>query len=130
VHLLWEQFRLFPDPWVGRAVGWPLVVAETPLVAWAQRTMLGAGKSSNVYKSTGAIVSTGTYAFTRTAMYLSITLLYVGVALIVNTLWPGILLPALLMVIQYGVILREEGYLERKFGDEYLSYRAKVRHWL
>ena len=130
VHLLWEPFRLFPEPWIGHAVGWPVAVAAALLVAWAQRTMSGAGESSNVYKATGAIVSNGPYAFTRNPMYLSMTLLYVGIAFIVNTLWPVILLPALLMVIQYGVIQREERYLEGKFGDEYARYRAKVRRWL
>jgi len=63
-------------------------------------------------------------------MYLSMTLLCFGIAFIFNTLWPVILLPVPLMVIQYGVIHREERYLERKFGDEYTRYRARVRRWL
>ena len=63
-------------------------------------------------------------------MYLSMTLLCFGISLIINNIWPVILLPLPLVVIQYGVILREEHYLERKFGDEYTKYRAKVRRWL
>jgi protein-S-isoprenylcysteine O-methyltransferase Ste14 len=34
------------------------------------------------------------------------------------------------LVIRYGVITREEAYLERKFGDVYRHYRARVRRWL
>jgi protein-S-isoprenylcysteine O-methyltransferase Ste14 len=30
----------------------------------------------------------------------------------------------------YGVILREERYLERKFGKEYLDYKSSVRRWI
>jgi protein-S-isoprenylcysteine O-methyltransferase Ste14 len=45
-------------------------------------------------------------------------------------LWAIILLPVALLVIQRGVIEREERYLERKFGEEYLSYKARVRRWI
>ena len=128
-HVLWEPFRFFPEFWIGHAAGWPLIVAAAVLIAWAQRTMAGAGESSNVYKPNGAIVSTGPFAFTRNPMYLSLTLLYAGIAFLVNTAWPVVLLPAVLMVIHYGVIRREERYLERKFGDVYRQYRARVRRW-
>ena len=47
-----------------------------------------------------------------------------------NALWAILLLPAALLVIQRGVIEREERYLERKFGEEYLSYKAQVRRWI
>ena len=57
-------------------------------------------------------------------------LLYGGISLIVNTVWPIVVLPAVLMVVHYGVISREERYLERKFGDVYQQYRARVRRWL
>lgn len=105
-------------------------MAATILVVWAQRTMAGAGESANVYKPNGAIVSTGPFAFTRNPMYLSITLLYAGIAFVFNTVWPIVLLPAVLTLIQYGVISREERYLESKFGDVYRQYRARVRRWL
>jgi protein-S-isoprenylcysteine O-methyltransferase Ste14 len=45
-------------------------------------------------------------------------------------LWPILLLPVLLFVVQSYVIAREERYLGRKFGDEYLQYKSRVRRWL
>jgi protein-S-isoprenylcysteine O-methyltransferase Ste14 len=58
------------------------------------------------------------------------TLIYAGIASLANALWAVLLLPAALLVIQRGVIEREERYLERKFGEEYLSYKAQVRRWI
>ena len=130
LHLLWEPIRLFPESWIGHALGWPLALAAGLLAIWALRAMRSAGENPSVHKPTGAIVATGPYAFTRNPMYLSMTLLSFGIAFILNTLWPVILLPLPLLVIQYGVIHREERYLERKFGEEYTRYRDRVRRWL
>jgi protein-S-isoprenylcysteine O-methyltransferase Ste14 len=58
------------------------------------------------------------------------TMIYTGIASLANALWAILLLPMALLVIQRGVIEREERYLERKFGDEYLSYKAHVRRWI
>ncbi len=44
--------------------------------------------------------------------------------------WVLALLGPLLAVMHFGVITREERYLEHKFGDEYLRYKAKVRRWI
>lgn len=77
-----------------------------------------------------ALVTQGPFRLTRNPLYLSLTLLYTGIALMVNSLWAILLLPGALIVIRYGVINREERYLERTFGEQYLSYKAKVRRWI
>jgi protein-S-isoprenylcysteine O-methyltransferase Ste14 len=58
------------------------------------------------------------------------TMIYTGIASLANALWVILLLPVALLVIQRGVIEREEHYLERKFGEEYLRYKAQVRRWI
>jgi protein-S-isoprenylcysteine O-methyltransferase Ste14 len=58
------------------------------------------------------------------------TVIYTGIASLANALWAILLLPVALLVIQRGVIEREERYLERKFGEEYLRYKAQVRRWI
>ena len=47
-----------------------------------------------------------------------------------NSLWAILLLPVALVAISRGVIEREERYLERKFGEKYIRYKARVRRWL
>jgi protein-S-isoprenylcysteine O-methyltransferase Ste14 len=63
-------------------------------------------------------------------MYLGFTLMYAGISALANALLPILLLSAVQRVMRRGVIEREERYLERKFGDEYLKYRGRVRRWI
>jgi protein-S-isoprenylcysteine O-methyltransferase Ste14 len=63
-------------------------------------------------------------------MYVGFTLMYVGISALTNALAPVLLLPAVFAVMRRGVIEREERYLERKFGDEYLQYKERVRRWI
>ena len=58
------------------------------------------------------------------------TFIYAGVAILANNLWTLILLIPLHAVMQYGVIHREERYLERKFGEQYGRYKVAVRRWI
>ena len=63
-------------------------------------------------------------------MYVSLALLYLGIACITNSLWAIIFLIPVLMIVRVAVIAREERYLDSKFGDEYRRYKSKVRRWL
>jgi len=58
------------------------------------------------------------------------TMIYTAIATLANALWAIVFLPVALLVIQRGVIEREERYLEGKFGEEYLNYKARVRRWI
>lgn len=75
------------------------------------------------------IVTDGPFRYTRNPLYLGFTLMYAGISFLANALWAILLLPIALLVMIYGVIMREERYLERKFGEQYLSYKARVRRW-
>jgi protein-S-isoprenylcysteine O-methyltransferase Ste14 len=79
---------------------------------------------------TTALVTGGPYRISRNPIYLALTLVYLGLALAWGSLWPVVLLAPLLIVMRYGVIGREERYLEARFGDAYRAYRAAVRRWI
>ena len=89
-----------------------------------------AGTSPNPYRSSSQLVTTGIYRISRNPMYVGFTLGYLAVACWFNSVWLFLLLPVVLLVMLYGVILREEAYLERQFGEEYRAYRGRVRRWL
>ena len=100
------------------------------LAVWATRTMLASGEHPDPERPTTAIVAAGPYRFSRNPMYLSISVLGAGVALLVNSGWGLLLLVPAVAVTHFLVIAREERYLEGKFGAEYSAYRQRVRRWL
>lgn len=107
-----------------------VIVVAGLIVISAFRAMRRASTAVDPSQPTTAIVSDGAFGFSRNPIYLAMTLLYFGIALLFNAFWVLLLLLPLIAVVQTGVIKREEHYLERKFGDEYLSYKARVRRWV
>ena len=99
-------------------------------VSIAFRTMRRANTHVDPRQPATSLVVDGPFQITRNPLYLSMTIFYIGVTLLVNTLWTAILLPLILFVMRKGIIDREERYLERKFGEQYLRYKARTRRWL
>jgi protein-S-isoprenylcysteine O-methyltransferase Ste14 len=77
-----------------------------------------------------AMVDSGPFRFTRNPLYVSLVGLYLGVTLLVDALWPLLFLIPAVLVTHYGIVLREERYLEARFADRYRAYRERVRRWL
>ena len=94
------------------------------------REVRRAGSNVDPYKPVTAVVTGGPYRFTRNPMYLGFTLQYIGISALFNALLPILLLPAVQQLMRRGVIVREERYLESKFGEEYLQYKESVRRWI
>ncbi len=111
-------------------LGVTLISIAVVIIALALLTMRRAKTNVEPWKPTTAIVSDGVFGISRNPIYLSMTLFYLGVASLVNSVWLFLFLFPVLFVIHYGVILREEQYLERKFGAKYLGYKARVRRWI
>lgn len=122
-----------PLPLEGNAAhyaGWAVMAPGLLLMFWAMRSFARADTAIIPYNTTTTIVPTGPYRFSRNPMYISMALVQIGFALMFATAWILILLIPTMLVIRYGVIAREERYLERKFGAGYLDYKNRVRRWL
>lgn len=115
---------------VGIIAGIVFVAIAGFVIFAAFRAFSAAKTNVEPWKPTKAIVSSGVYGFSRNPIYLAMTLLYVGVALLLDSLWVLLFAVPLLFLINFGVILREEKYLTAKFGKEYLDYKQRVRRWL
>lgn len=91
--------------------------------------MQAAGTNVNPALPTTAIVTAGPFRLSRNPLYLALTLLYFGLTLAFNTWWGIVVLVPLLIIMHRGVVLREERYLEQKFGENYRQYRSKIRRY-
>lgn len=107
-----------------------LVVVAMALFLFSAAKFRAVGTPVPARKPTTVIVRTGPYRFSRNPIYLSFSLLQLGIAIWANSVWLLATLGAAVVLVHYVVIPREEQYLERKFGAQYLDYKASVRRWL
>ena len=115
---------------VARVLRWPLVGGGMALATWFARTMRGAETTLRTDKPVSRVVQDGPFRYSRNPGYLFLAMIYAGIAILRNALWAILLLPLLLFVTKRELIEREERYLERTFGEEYLAYKRRVRRWV
>jgi protein-S-isoprenylcysteine O-methyltransferase Ste14 len=112
------------------AVGAIAFVAGLGMVIGANRIFRRIGTNTRPSEPTLALATTGLFTWTRNPMYVGGSLALLGIAIGFALDWVILLLATSLPLIHYGIIRREERYLERKFGDEYRRYEAKVPRYL
>jgi protein-S-isoprenylcysteine O-methyltransferase Ste14 len=115
---------------LARSLGWPLLGGGVLLNGWFNFTMRRTDTPIDPRKPVLKLVTDRPFRYTRNLAYLSLTMIYAGVTALRNALWPILLLPLVLYVIQRDQTEREEQYLERIFGEEYLTYKTSVRRWV
>ena len=110
--------------------GGVLILLAIGLFVSAVRTFRAAGTPVPGNQPTTTIVRTGPYRFSRNPIYLAFSLLQLGIAFWVNSVWLVVTLVAAVAVMSLVVIPKEEWYLERRFPSEYPPYRSSVRRWI
>lgn len=81
-------------------------------------------------KPAKSLQTSGIYAFSRNPMYTGLLSLYIGIACFKGNLWTFMFVPIVILIVTKFVIVKEEHYLGRAFGSEYINYRKKVRRWI
>jgi len=112
------------------AAGIVLVLAGAALSRSGARAVWKANSSIVPIRPTTAIATDGVFRFTRNPMYVGLVVIYAGTALLIRSPWAFILLPLVILAVDRLVIAKEERYLARKFGEQYLSYKNRVRRWI
>lgn len=123
------QFADSAPSWLGTA-GWIVALLGFLVSLSGVVTFRMVGTTMFPFAPASRLVQHGPYRFTRNPMYLGATISYVGLALVVNSVWPLFLLPVVLLGLYRLVIAEEEKYLTAMFGETYLAYKRKVRRWI
>lgn len=115
---------------IAEAAGSVAIVAGVAVIAWAFATFIRHRTAIYPNQPAARIVRDGPFRWTRNPMYVSMALLYLGLALVMNTLLPVFILPLVLYLLVRLVIRREERYLASAFGEDYAAYCRDVGRWL
>ncbi len=125
---------LWPLPFLPQTIqyafGFTIIALSGLLIGWVLREFSKSKTSFDYRKPTTEIISTGPFRYSRHPAYVSLMLLNFGIAIAVDSLWIFVTAIPAVLIVHYFVILREEAYLDRKFGDEYQRYKAAVRRWI
>jgi protein-S-isoprenylcysteine O-methyltransferase Ste14 len=111
-------------------IGVVWIVASVALLAWALRAFAKHNTSINLYRETRALITGGPFGYTRNPLYVALTMLHIGVALLFGGVWMLLLVVPALALTHWKVVLPEEHYLMSRFGAEYLDYCERVRRWV
>jgi protein-S-isoprenylcysteine O-methyltransferase Ste14 len=120
--------QILPFPW-NLLGGIPLLFGAA-LLAYTLRLFRHHRTTPTPFHSPRTLVTSGPFRFTRNPMYVGILLMFSGVAGLLGTVTPWLVVPALGVVFDRLVIRQEEKQLEMKFADAYRGYRSSVRRWL
>jgi protein-S-isoprenylcysteine O-methyltransferase Ste14 len=113
-----------------RWAGWLLVVIGLVL-APSSAVMFGLRRTTlNPVGQPAHLVTTGAFRWTRNPMYLGVSVIYVGLALVLDVVWALLLIPGPLLVMNVVTIPGEEAALRNQFGQAYVDYCQRVRRWL
>ena len=93
-------------------------------------TFKRAGTAIEPWKPTSNIVTTGFYAWSRNPIYTGFCVFNIGLGISLNNLWVFLSFIPGAVLVYFIAIVREEAYLEEKFGEEYLAYKRQVRRWI
>lgn len=115
---------------LGRPVGGATILGAVALFIVSVRTFGAAGTPVPGNRPTTMVVRRGPYRFSRNPIYVAFSLLQLGIALWVGSLWVVATLAGALALMSLVVIPREERYLAERFPSEYLPYRESVRRWV
>jgi protein-S-isoprenylcysteine O-methyltransferase Ste14 len=119
-----------PVHWISAGIAVVMILVGVAIFIAGIRNLSRAGTAVPTNQPASRLVTTGVHGWTRNPIYLAFILACFGAGILIRSPWILILALTLAIYLRYGVVAREEAYLERRFGDAFRDYRARVRRWL
>src|ERR1700710_2019838 len=113
--------------WTRGFVGGVLVRGAAAVGIAGRQRFIEAGTNVNPWKPSTQLATAGVYRYVRNPMYVGMMVMVGGFGIAFASDWTLVLLVPMALVLRYGVVAREEHYLEAKFGEDYRRYKAGVR---
>ena len=129
-HLLPLRLNLPEVTLIRWTAGGGLILIGVAIVTAGVRNFSRAATPVPSNQPVRALVTIGIHGWSRNPIYVGMFLSYAGIGIAARSPWVLILAVPLVVMLRYGVVAREEAYLERRFGDAYRDYKARVRRWL
>jgi protein-S-isoprenylcysteine O-methyltransferase Ste14 len=107
-------------------IGVLLIAAGIALAVAGRGTFVRFGTNVNPFKPSSVLVTAGVYAYLRNPMYVGLGFLVAGIGIALASDWTLVMLVVAALLIHFGVVKREECYLQAKFGDVYRHYMNAV----
>ena len=115
---------------ISSTAGAALILIGVAIMVAGARNFSRAGTPVPSNQPVRALVTTGIHGWSRNPIYVGMFLVYAGIGIAARSPWVLIFALPLVVILRYGVVAREESYLERRFGDAYRHYKARVPRWL
>ncbi len=128
LHLFVPLYTVTPYPWNIFGIG-PLSVGVFLNLA-ADRSLKKYNTTVKPFEVSAALVTTGVFRFSRHPMYLGMIFILTGIALLLGSLSPYIIIPIFACLMDSAFISAEESMLDSRFGDEWKKYKSAVRRWV
>ena len=115
--------------WARGFVGGVVITSGIALAIAGRQRFVEAGTHVEPWKPSVRLVTAGVYQYVRNPMYVGLMLTVAGIGIATAGDWTLVMIVPLAFALRTGVVLREERYLEAKFGEDYRRYKAKVSRW-
>lgn len=128
LHFLLPVSKITPYPW--NLLGVLLLIIGGSLNLIADAAFKREQTTVKPFEKSTALVVSGVFTISRHPMYLGMVIILLGIAILMGTLTP------LIVVIIYGILMEfifiktEERMLEEQFGETWVAYKKKVRKWV
>ncbi|MEO8880686.1 MAG: isoprenylcysteine carboxylmethyltransferase family protein [Gemmatimonadaceae bacterium] len=111
-------------------VGAAEIFIGVSLATWAVATLRRLKTPIVPVRPASTLAAEGPFTLTRNPIYLSFSLIYLGITFVTNAFWPLLFLPEAMVLTYLLAIKPEEAHLAREFGDAYTEYCKRVRRWV
>ena len=128
LHFIFPGIKLILSPWNLFGL-FPLIIGIALNLA-ADGALRKAGTTVKPFEKSTNLITTGVYRVSRHPMYLGFVLILIGVAILLGSAVPWLIIPIFYYLMEVNFIRIEERKLEEQFGSTWSAYKKLVRRWL